>query len=138
LRCIACDPLGSSHGCDKLLGFALVQCAEEQRAVIAAPKGWLIMADDVSMIVGSLLVVVICVWAGVSAGNLVRRHVVSQQAVDRTLRDVDKRDAPTLFALQMVGLAAVLIAAVSIGVGAAIAMVALIVRLVAELAATIG
>ena len=89
------------------------------------------MTDDVSLIFGSLFVFVICAWAVASLAGQLRRNVMSQTAVDRTLSDVDKRDAPALFTLQLIGLIAVMIAAAFIGAGALIVMVNLIVRFVA-------
>jgi hypothetical protein len=60
------------------------------------------------------------------------RNFAPQTAIDRTLRDVDKREPPTLVAIQFVGLVAAITATVLLSAWGVVRMVALVVRIVAS------
>jgi len=89
------------------------------------------MSDELSLISGCLLVFLLCAWAVWAIAGQIGRSVRSQSAVDRMLREVDKLKAPGLFRLQLLGLVLTLLAAASLGAGAAIAIVAAFVQMFA-------
>jgi hypothetical protein len=85
------------------------------------------MTDDVTFIAGCLLISVICAWAVWHLTGELRLKVQSGTAVDRTLSAFDKKDAPGMFLVQIVGYVLLIGASAMIGIGA---MAALIKRLV--------
>jgi hypothetical protein len=90
------------------------------------------MTDNLSLISGCLLVFLLCAWAVWALAGQIGQSVRSHKAVDRTLGEVDKNEAPGLFRLQLMGLVVALLAAASLGAGATIVMVAVFVRIWAE------
>ncbi len=90
------------------------------------------MTDNLSLISGCLLVFLLCAWAVWALAGQIGRTIRSHLAVDRTLGEVDKNEAPGLFRLQLMGLVVALLAAASLGAGATIAIVAVFVRMLAE------
>ena len=90
------------------------------------------MTDNLSLICGCLLVFLLCAWAVWALAGQIGQSVRSQSAVDQTLHEVDRQNAPRLYRLQLLGLVIALLAAASLGAGATIAMVAVLVRMWAE------
>jgi len=80
------------------------------------------MTFDVGSIAGCLLIFVICTCAVFFLASQLRLHFQTGKAVDQTLSDVDKDDAPSMFWLQIVGFISLIIASGMIGIGAVVAL----------------
>ena len=89
------------------------------------------MTDEVSRIAGCLFVSLFCAWGVWSLGAELRSRITSGTAVNRMLSEVNDNEAPGLFTLQLVGLVLLMAAAALIGIGATVAMVAIVLRFVA-------
>lgn len=76
-----------------------------------------IMTPDVTTILGHLLILAICVWAVWFLTTQLGSNLDSGTAVDRTLSEVDKDDAPTMFWLQVMGFLILICASIGIGMG---------------------
>ncbi len=81
------------------------------------------MTDDFGSIVGCLLIVLICAWAVWFLSSHLISNIRSGTAVDLTLSEVPKGDAPGMFALQAIG------CVLFIGANALIAIRAIVVLL---------
>ena len=81
------------------------------------------MNDDIVTIVGYVLIALICAWAVWFLTIHLRRNVQSGTAIDRTLSEVDKNDAPGMYFLQTFGYMLLIGASAAIGLGAAVALV---------------
>ncbi|MCA9178798.1 MAG: hypothetical protein KDB14_30255 [Planctomycetales bacterium] len=81
------------------------------------------MMFDIGSIAGGLLVVVVCGWAVFSLASQLLSNIGTGKAVDSTLSEVDRRDAPGLYALQLLGFILLIGASAAIGIGVAIVFV---------------
>ena len=64
----------------------------------------------------------ICGWAVLSLGSQLRSNIARGKAVDQTLSEVNSKDAPGMFALQVLGFILLMGAAAVIGIGAIVAL----------------
>jgi len=81
-----------------------------------------IMMVNLGLIAGCLMVFMICAWAVGSLGLQLRSNIKSGKAVDQTLSEVDKGDAPGMFGLQTLGFVLLISASALIGIGALIVL----------------
>ena len=88
------------------------------------------MTDEIGSMAGCLFITLICAWAVWFLALQLRWNIKSGLAVDRTLSEVKGYEAPGLFMLQLIGLVLLILAAALIGLGAMVAMVALVLRFV--------
>lgn len=81
------------------------------------------MESDPASFFGSLLIFVICAWVTWHGCTELGAQVKSGKAVDQTLSEVDKSDAPNLYGMQLLGFVILIGASACIGIGAAVVFI---------------
>ena len=76
------------------------------------------MKEDLSFILGWVTIFLLCAWGVGYAGYYLRAHLRRGVAVDQTLSEIDRRDAPAMYRMQILGYILLIFASAVIGIGA--------------------
>ena len=81
------------------------------------------MERNLVSIIAFLLIFVMCAWGTWHGCAELRSQVKSGKGVDQTLSEVDKTDAPKMYALQLLGFVILIGSSVAIGIGVIVALI---------------